>query len=735
MGTITQALRTAQSGLLVNQRVMDTIAQNVSNVNTEGYSRKIVSLENQSLNGTGSGVILSDITRRIDEGLLKSLRLETSELHKFLAQEDYFARLQDLFGAPGENTSVAHVVDELTQAIEALSLTPERALEQNEVVQRAMNMTLAFQDLSDSIQELRLQADSELSEIATRLNTLVGDIDQLNDDIIANSSVGRDTTDLRDQRDAKVTELSELTDIRYFFRDDGDIVIFTSDGNTLVDTVPPTITHTAAAAVSSTTTHADGDFSGFYFGSTDVEANDNTTGFRDGKIAGLIEMRDEVLPNLQSQLDELAASLCDVINEVHNNGVGFPGQQEYNGTRIFIEPTTQAIQLDAASSSDDVAIVLFDNSGDLSVDTTLNTIMTDAGFSSRGSGGDWHISDIATTLQSWLRSNGAANASVSVSSAGKFDIAVNNTSLNLAFRDQESSTRGATAASASISFDANGDGFADETVSGFSSFFGLNDFFVDNLADNVWESGVQASSFASSAGTLTFRDSANGLIGTLAITANASLDDIADAINLDGTISEFITASVVPDGSGERLRISHKNGSSFQLTDGNNETVLSGIGMKVADVRVSSTLAVREDIQTTPGLMTTGAVQWDSSLGSSGEYYMSAADDTVIQALAQAMNATRTYTTAGGLSASTQTFAQRAGAIVSTNASLASTNARDISSQEALQQALEFKKNSDSGVNLDEELANLIIFEQAFSASARVITTINEMFDALERIL
>lgn len=735
MGTITQALRTAQSGLLVNQRVMETIAQNVSNVNTENYSRKIVQLQNQSLNGTGAGVIISGITRRVDEGLLKSLRLETSELYKYQAQEDYYARLQDLFGAPGENTSIAHAIDELTQAFEALALTPERSLEQSEVVRQAENITIMFQNLSNSIQDLRLQADKELGELAQQLNTLTGQIDQLNDDIIANGSVGRDTTDLRDQRDAKLTELAELTDIRYFYRDDGDVVVFTSDGRTLVDTVPPTITHTPAAAVASTTTHAEGDFTGFYFGSTDVEANDNTTGFRQGKIAGLIEMRDEILPNLQSQMDELAASMRDVLNQVHNQGASFPGAQEYNGTRIFTEPSNQTIKLDPTNSSDDVAIILFDASGNQSKDTTLNTIMTDAGFSSRGSGDDWNIDDVASTLQAWLRNNGAANASVSVNSNGKFDIAVNNTSLNLAFRDQASSTRGADAESATIAYDANGDGFTDETVSGFSYFFGLNDFYVDNLADNIWESGVQASSYATSGGTLTFRDTANGLIGTLSVTSSSSLEDIADAINLDSTLSQYFTAAVVPDGSGERLRISHNDGSSFTLTDGNNETVLSGMGMKVADVRVSSVLQVRSDISATPGLMATGAPQWNPDLGGSGEYYMSAADDTVISGLAEAMNSTRTYTTAGGLSATTSSFTTRAAAIVSTSATLAADNAADIKSQLALQQSLEFKHTADTGVNLDEELANLIIFEQAFSASARVISTINDMFDSLERIL
>jgi flagellar hook-associated protein 1 FlgK len=734
MGSITQALRTAQSGLLVNQRVMDTIAQNVTNVNTEGYSRKIVRLENQALAGTGAGVKISSITRQVDEGLLRSVRLETSELNQMSVQQDYWARLQDLFGAPGDNTSISHVMDEFARAVETLVATPERALEKTDVVRQAENVTLLLQDLSTNIQELRLQADQELADIATRMNTLVNEIDQLNDDIVSNGTVSRDTTDLRDQRDQRITELSELVDIRYFFRSDGDVAIFTSDGSTLVDTIPPAITHTAAAAVTPTTTHGEGDFSGFFIGDTSIQANDKTTEFRGGQVKGLIDMRDTFLPDLQSQLDQLAATLRDSVNQIHNSGVSFPGAQEYNGTRTFIEPTTQAIQLDPTNSADDVSIILFDSSGDEGVKTTLNTIMTDAGFSARGSGNDWHINDIATTMQNWLRNNGAPSATVATNTAGKFDIAISNTSLNLAFRDETATANGSTQANAEIAFDANGDGFVDETVSGFSNFFGLNDFFVDSLTDNVWESDVQASSYVSAGGTLTFRDS-TGLIGTLTVGANSSLSSIVTAINNDSTLSQTFTAGMIPDGSGERIRISHNNGSSFQLTDGNNETILSGAGIDLADVRTSTTLSVRSDILSNPGRIATGTVQWDAARGNAGEYFMSTADETTVAAMAAALTGTTNFSVAGGLSNVSNTFSQRAASIIATNANLANDNERDISSQRALQESLVFKQTSEAGVNLDEELANLIIFEQAFSASARVISTINDMFDALERIV
>lgn len=733
MGTLTLALRTAQSGLLANQQALDVTSRNISNVNTEGYSRKVVTFENSSLVGAGTGVNISEIMRSVDEGLLKSFRIESSELNALSSQNTFWDRLQDLFGSPEANTSLSHTISAFSEAIESVVVSPNNALEHTEAVRRAEDMLEQMQQMSIAIQELRLQADQKLSDVATEINSLVGEIDTLNDDIIASGSVSRETSDLKDQRDLKLSRLSELIDIRYFSRTDGDVVVFTSSGRTLVDTVPPTVTHTSASAVTPTTTHAEGDFSGFFIGSTENPANDATDDIRDGQAKGLIDMRDSVLPNLQSQIDELAANLRDVINQVHNRGVSFPGATEYNGTRNFTEPTTQLIKLDPTNSVDDVTIVLFDTSGNESEHTTLNTIMTNAGFSSRGSGDDWNISDIASTLQSWLRNNGASDATVDTSS-GQFDISLNTTSLGLAFRDQTATADGSSTGDAEIAYDSNGDGVVDETVSGFSYFFGLNDFFVDNLADNVWESDVLASTYTASASTLTFRD-ATGSIGTLTIAAGTSLEDIVTQVSNDSTLSQNVTAAVVPDGSGYRIRFSHNSGSSMQITQASGNTFLSDAGIDIADVRISSTLTVRTDIKNTPSKMSVGAPQWDSTRGTAGEYLMSVADETVAEQIAEALTSTTSFDTSGGLPTGSLTFSERAASIVSTNATLANTHERNESAQRSLTESLELQFESERGVNLDEEMSNLIVFEQAFASSARIITTIQRMFDALERVI
>ena len=253
-GTLSLSLKTAQSGLAANQAALDAVANNIANVNTPAYSRKIVNTEQRVLTGVGAGVQIAEITRAIDEGLLKSLRLELGTLNELGVQENFFERVQELFGKPQDNTSLSHIINELTQSLETLAVTPDRTLEQSEVVRQGDEVARKLRDMTTTIQELRLQTDTEITAVVAQMNKLGQSISDLNDQIVRNSATSRDVTDLKDQRDQAIDQLSELVDTRIFFRADGDAVIFTSAGRTLVDNSATTITHDAASSVGSTTT-------------------------------------------------------------------------------------------------------------------------------------------------------------------------------------------------------------------------------------------------------------------------------------------------------------------------------------------------------------------------------------------------------------------------------------------------------------------------------------------------
>ena len=199
-GDLTLALRAAQSGLLANQGALDTVANNIANVNSPGYSRKIVNLEQRVVAGQGAGVTVSDVTRKVDEALLKSLRLETSALSAIEAQTSSYERMQEVFGSPNDNTSLSHIIASFSEAIETLAVSPDKTLEQSDVVRWGQNIAAKFQSMSKTIQELRLQADKRIGENVTEINRLISRIGELNDDIISNSTVNRDVTDLDDRR-------------------------------------------------------------------------------------------------------------------------------------------------------------------------------------------------------------------------------------------------------------------------------------------------------------------------------------------------------------------------------------------------------------------------------------------------------------------------------------------------------------------------------------------------------
>jgi flagellar hook-associated protein 1 FlgK len=712
-GSLGLALHNVQSGLKANQVALNTTANNVSNVHTEGYSRKTVAFEQRILDGVGAGVQISRLTRSVDENLLRSLRLELSRLSSVDVQGSYYARTQDLFGAPADDASLSHTIGRFAAALESLAVQPQNSLEQREVVRWANESALQLQHSSNTLQDLRLQADGEIAQVVDRINGLLSDIAEINDQVVRAMATGRDATELMDQRDLALDHLAELIDMRVFQRGDGDVVVYTPGGRILVDNVPATLTHSAAAAVGATTTHAEGDLAGIYLGA-EIPANDITSELRGGELFGLVELRDRVLPRMQSALDELGAEIRDVVNQVHNRGLAFPGLQQMTGSRLFVDPGVQTITF---SGSQDTALVLVDAAGNEVRSTTMRTLLGGASAS---------VSQVATAIDGFLAADGSAAIS-----GDRLTIDLGGSGLYLAFRDQAASAPGSAGADVTLSYDANGDGNADEVATGFSSFFGLNDLFVDGLTDNTFESNVLAANFRATGTTLGFAN-AGGLLGNVAIAAGTDLAGIVSAVNSAGI---GITASLVPDGSGQRLRFAAADGAGIVVTDAAGNTLLDDIGIHPADAGVAATLTVRQDILANPALVSRGAVQWSANLGPAGEYFVSLADDAVARDLAATVSAGNTFDAAGNIAASTLTFDQYAAAILADNATLAAVNDDDVRYREALVQSLETKVNSERSVNLDEEMSNLIVFEQAYSAAARVFATIKDMFDALDRVL
>jgi flagellar hook-associated protein 1 FlgK len=372
-------------------------------------------------------------------------------------------------------------------------------------------------------------------------------------------------------------------------------------------------------------------------------------------------------------------------------------------------------------------MVLMDQSGNQTAQGSMQSAAI------LGGAGPFTVDDIATAMQTWLQANGAATATVAVNAEGALDIQLNSNTLYLGFRDETAVGDGSTLSDATIGFDGNGDGTVNETISGFSNFFGLNDFFIDTQGSNVKESDIVTTTFkTATSSTLTFNDETGVMTGSpLVIAANSSLQNIADAINANVT---GVTASIVSEGSGSRLRISHNNSGALTVAQ-TAGTLLTDVGMGDSTLGLSQAIAVRSDIVNNPALVTRGALQWDANLGVAGEYFMSTGDGSIALAMAERFALSTNFSAAGDLGNVTLNFEEYGASILSRNSNKAATVERQFDHKDTLVSNLQAKSDTVRGVNLDEEMSNLILFERGYSASARVISVIQGMFDALENII
>ncbi|MGO1117862.1 flagellar hook-associated protein FlgK [Rhodovibrionaceae bacterium A322] len=337
-------LNTAIQGLQANQAALTVISNNVSNVNTDGYTAKSVNMSSRVVDGAGRGVEITNVERFVDARLQAELRSTTANMAMNETTSKYFARTQDLFGTLSSDSSISNRIAELAASIGTLSATPESSSLQTTVVTDFKQVTDQLNAMSDSIQNLRLDTDREIAANVDAMNKSLEEIAKLNLEISTAQAQGLDTADLADKRDTAIADLSEHMDISYYTRSTGEVVIFTKDGLQLADTTATPLTHSAATAMGAGISYAGGQIDGI-----ELRGRDITSQFESGSIAALVDMRDNRLPDLQAELDRLSEMMRNEINKIHNKGTSFPAPNSLTGTRAFADPATDSITTSTAT--------------------------------------------------------------------------------------------------------------------------------------------------------------------------------------------------------------------------------------------------------------------------------------------------------------------------------------------------------------------------------------------------
>ncbi len=724
--TLNLALNSAISGLSTAQAGLDVISNNIANVNTEGYTRKVFQPESLVLAGQGAGVQLGDIINNVDQNLLKDMRSQHSAVGLLSTSNTYYRRIQDTFGTTAGNSSISHQVNAMQQEFTTLTTAPDSVSQQLAAVQAGVNTAAGLANMTRTVQTLRLNADNEISGAMNDINSYLNTIASLNDTISFNAATAKQTEDLEDKRDLALNKLSDLIDVRYFKNQNGSITVFTSDGTTLVDSDPVKMSHVSLSQVSPTSSYAGGDFNGIFAGVRDI-----TTSIRSGKLKGLIDMRDSTLPDLQAQIDELASSLKDQVNLVHNRGTSFPTLvTNVTGTRTFMSSSTQTVTFTGAEPN----VVLYDANGN---ELTSSRVLDPTGINFTNGG---TIDSLATSLQTWLQAQDPqlVNATVAVNSDGNFAINLGTDTIGIAFKDEQTALKGSAQTDVTATIDLDGDGQGDKAFKGFSNFLGLNDYFVNNQTLSQWDSSFKPKNYTlgiPSAVDLNFSDDSNptGIVGgTVTINPGDTLETIRDKINANTALRDTIRADVVPEGSGQRLRIRQTNGEQLVVTQVGGTNGLDTLGLNYSNNGAAAALSVNQTLVDDSSRISRGQLQLDPL---TGKYLLASGDNAVASQLSALMSNPATFHAAGSLSGTNVTFADYAGSIVSRASTSAATAQASFKVESDLKDSLDLKQAESAGVNLDEEMSQLLIFQQSYAASAKVISTTQQLFDILNDLI
>jgi flagellar hook-associated protein 1 len=722
------ALTSAISGLSTAQAGLDIISNNIANVNTEGYTRKVFVPQSVVLAGNGAGVQIGDVINNVDQNLLKDTRAARSQVGLLATTSSYYKRIQDTFGTPQSNSSISHQLNSMQSEWATLTSSPETVSQQLAAIQAGMSVANGLSNMSKTVQTLRLNADREIEGAIAEVNNYLQNVASLNDQIAFNQATSKQTEDLEDKRDVALNKLADLLDIRYFRNSNGSMTVFTSDGTTLVDSQPVKMSHVALTQVAPTSSYAGGDFNGIFAGVRDI-----TTSLRSGRIKSLIDMRDKTLPDMQAQIDQLAKSLNDQVNQVHNRGSSFPTMTtNVTGSRTFADSAQQTLTISGAEPS----VVLYGADGaEIAYSRVLDT--NGINFTNGGT-----VDDLAASLQTWIQAQDPqlVNASVAVNADGQFAINLGTDTIGIAFRDEESAIKGSAQKDATIAMDLDADGQSDKTYAGLSNFLGLNDYFATKQNQSQWDSSFKPANYTTgitAQATLQFTDSTSlasgtNLITSIVIDPGDTLEQIRDKINADPLLTGRISADVIPEGSGQRLRIQHELGEKLIITQEAGTDAIDTLGLDFSATGMSQSISVSQPLIDDSSRVSRGQPQLNPL---TGEFLLTTGDNSIASQMAELLSSPATFQAAGSLSGTNVSFQDYAASIISRSSTAAAAAETNLKLQSDLKNSLELKQSQGAGVNLDEELSQLLVFQQTYAASAKVISTTSQLFDILNDII
>ena len=614
-------LSTGVSGLLASQIGLSTVSHNVANVNTDGYSRQVVSFgarlpEGQAGYYIGTGVNTVAVQRAYSEFLNASLWSASSGQGRASTMASLTSQLNNqLAGSSNLQTSL----DSFYGAVQDMANAPSDAASRQVLLARAGGLATTFRALSGQFSQLSGQIQQQIGETVDAINVDTQSIAKLNEKIRSFSSTeGMPPADLLDQRDALVKKLAGEVGISVVPQNDNTISVFAGNGQALVTGTEAHALGTAANVYDATRVEVVGAGGG----------NVISGRIGGGALGALLDFRSNVLDPAQIQLGRAAQAMASAFNAQHAQGVDLHGDV---GGQFFAAagPTVQGASTNTGSGTVAASIT------DIGALPAKEYVLSFDGTA-------WSMRD---TSGNAVALGGSGTSADPFTAAGLSLVVGGGASAGDSFRVQPSRDA---AASFAVSIDQP------------DKIAAAAPFVVAAGAGNT-SSATARASIADGSDPALFN-------------ASSIVFSSPTSYSIDGGPAQTFTAGqpIVHNGWSMQLDGAPQAGDSFSLKANSNAQGDNANALMLGKV---ANLGVLDG-----GVTSTGRA-YSQLVGQVGSAGALAKDELTTQ---------------------TAVYNQAMGA-----------------------------QQSVSGVNLDEEAANLVRYQQAYQASAQVISTANSIFNAL----
>ncbi|GAA4001020.1 flagellar hook-associated protein FlgK [Sphingomonas humi] len=690
--SLSDILGSALSGLNASQAGLRSASNNIANVNTPGYARERVPLQTGVTAGQISGVRAQEAVRVADRFLEATVYRRAGDWGQAEAVANSLDRLQSLLGAPGEQSGLPARLDAIGAAAVAMTGAAGSEPTVRGFVGAVGQALSALQTLDSDVASLRVDAERELSYTVDTINTLLRRIDSLNDSVARQAAGGKASNGAIDQRMSAVEELSGLIKIEVREGADGRLSIDTAGGATLLDRrlrlldYPPSegSVQPLYPAVKLRFVAADGSLGP----ETGEKLDSSAAG---GRLGGLMDLRDRRLPAFAEEIGSLFGGLAESLNAVSNAGTTVPAPNKLEGA------LTGFAASDRLGFTGRTVIAALQPDGALAASMVLD-------FAALGPGAT--IQDAVNAINAGLGGNATASFSggrLTIEGSGSLGVAV--------AQDPASPS--------------------DRAGLGFAQMFGLNDLVSGTRT--FGPAGFTPSDphgFAPpEQAEFVLRGPDGRVLAQDNVTpaAGGTFGDLVTSLNA-GPLSAF--GSVALDARGRLAFTPVANLPTATLSVVSDTTSRFGTGRSMSSLLVPSGMEtglegakVRADIAATGRALPLARLDITAAVGAKA---VGPGDSRGANAFVDQL---RTAVDLGrGRVAGMEAYASFV--LGQTGLDAAGANDR-LTDMAARRDDAINRRDSYSGVNIDEELASLVTLQNSYSAAARVMSTATQMYDTL----